>query len=210
VFRRNPRAAELVDECEQECWTRLLEGRFQPFVDRGPEGSQGRPAFRPYLQRILTNLVQDHWRRSRRAPAELGDFDPEAPEPASEESRSLYVQHLLDSLLTRIAAHDARTGRAYSRVLMAKRDHPESSLEELARLLSVPGQTRLEGWVATTLYRARNHLCELLRQRIAEELRPLTASRAAGHLPTEAEVDEELAELGLLRFCLSRPQAATR
>jgi DNA-directed RNA polymerase specialized sigma24 family protein len=189
----------------------LLEGRFEPVFDRRPEGGNGRPAFRPYLLRVLNNLVQDHWRRARRAPAELGEVDPEAPESVSEEeSRSLYVHQLLESLLAEIAAHDARTGRAFSRVLMARRDHPDASLEELARLLSVPEQTRLEGWVATTLFRARNHLCELLRQRIAEELQPPTASGAAGHLPTEAEVDEELAELGLLRFCLSRHPAAAR
>jgi DNA-directed RNA polymerase specialized sigma24 family protein len=211
VFRRNPRAAELVDECEQECWTRLLEGRFQPLVDRGPKGGR-RPAFRPYLQRVLNNLVQDHWRRSRRAPAELGDLDPEAPEPVSEEeARALYVQELLDGLLARMAAHDARTGRAFSRVLMARRDYPEASLEELARLLSDPELPRPQGWVATTLFRARNHLCEELRQRVAEELYvPAGTGTCPGRWPTDAEVDDELAELGLLRFCQPRPRADSR
>jgi DNA-directed RNA polymerase specialized sigma24 family protein len=213
AFRRHPRAAELVDECEQECWTRLLEGRFQPVVDHKQEGDDSRPAFRPYLQKVLSNLVSDHWRRIARAPVGLGEFDPEAPEPVSEaESRSLYAQQLLGSLLGEMASQDARTGREFSRVLLAKRDHPDASLEELARRLSTPGQTRSQRWVGTTLHRARNRLCELLRQRIAEELQPPADREAAapGRVPTEADVDEELAALGLLKFCQSRTRADAR
>jgi DNA-directed RNA polymerase specialized sigma24 family protein len=208
AFRRNPRAADHVDECEQKCWTRLVEGRFENVLLRKPEGGEGRPAFRPYLQKVLNNLVQDHWRGIARAPAGLGELDPEAPESVSEEeSCSLYAQLLLDRLLGEMAAHDARTGGAFARVLLAKRDHPDASNDELARLLSALGQARTREWVATTLYRARNRLCQLLRQRVAEELQVPTVPGATGpgQLPTEAEVDEALAELGLLKFCLSRP-----
>jgi RNA polymerase sigma-70 factor (ECF subfamily) len=186
ALRHDPDAPQALDECEQECWVRLVEGRFA-----GANPQRGR--FRNYLRAVLINLIHDHRRsRCRRDFADLGELDPETPPVSDEEYRDVYRFELLRRTLERLRDQDERTGQRFHEVLQARRAHPDESMEALAQRLSRPGeQTRNAGWVRITLYRARQRLCELLRQEVAGELTN----------PTPEAVDEELAELRLLAYC---------
>jgi RNA polymerase sigma-70 factor (ECF subfamily) len=185
ALRHDPDAAEALDECEQQCWARLVEGRFA-----GVNPQRGR--FRDYLRVVLSNLVHDQRRARRQAPAALQEVDPEAPEPVSDdEYRDMYRQELLERALQRLRGQDDQTGQSFFAVLLLRRDHPAESMDELARRLSTPDQPRSAGWVRTTLFRARQRLGELLRQEVAGEV----------ETPTREAVDEELAELRLLVYC---------
>jgi hypothetical protein len=76
--------------------------------------------------------------------------------------------------------------------LKLKMDHPDWGAAQLAEHLSEQlGSPVNAVSVRQRLSRARNRLCELLRQQVRLELRN----------PTEEQVDEELAELGLLGYC---------
>jgi RNA polymerase sigma factor (sigma-70 family) len=185
ALRGEPDVSDAVDECEQRCWVRLVEGRFQ-----GVSPQRGR--FRDYLRVVLSNLVNDYRRERRQAPGELAGAEQVAAEPVSdEEYQRLYAGELLQRAMERLRRQDEQAGQGFHAVLQARRDHASESMEELARRLSRPGQERTAGWVRTTLFRARQRLGELLRQEVTGELE--TATREA--------VDEELAELGLLVYC---------
>jgi RNA polymerase sigma-70 factor (ECF subfamily) len=174
-----------VEECAQECWKRLVEGRFQAV---SPE--KGR--FRDYLRTVLSNLVNSRRRKDERAPAPLGDLDPPAPDPVSDaEYRDLFRTALLERAMEQLLRQDQQKDQGFFTVLQARRDHPEASMAELAGRLSAGGQERNENWVRVTLFRARQRLCELLRLEVALELDDRTT----------AAVDEELADLELLVYC---------
>jgi DNA-directed RNA polymerase specialized sigma24 family protein len=176
---------EAVDECEQRCWARLVEGRFR-------SASPERGRFRDYLRTVLANLVNDHRRERRRAPAELAGAERVPAESVSdEEYRRMYGAELLERAMERLRRQDEQSGQGFHAILVMRRDHADDSMEELAGRLSRPGQERTAGWVRTTLFRARQRLCELLRQEVAAEL----------DNPTREAVDEELAELRLLVYC---------
>jgi RNA polymerase sigma factor (sigma-70 family) len=172
---------DVLDECEQLCWIRLVEGRFA-----GVNPQQGR--FRDYLRVVLGNLVHD-WQRQKPA-GELPE-DVQAPEPVSDqEYREMCRHDLLERALERLRLQDEQSGQCFYQVLKARRDRPDDSMEELAHHLSTERE-RTAGWVRTMVFRARQRLCELLRQDVASEL----------DNPTREAVDAELAELGLLVFC---------
>jgi RNA polymerase sigma-70 factor (ECF subfamily) len=185
ALRHEPNAPTAVDDCEQECWKRLVEGRFQ-----GANPQRGR--FRDYLRAVLSNLVNDQRRQRRQAPGELGEVASPLAEPFSDdEYRKVYGAELLRRALERLRLQDEQTGQGFHAVLLTRRDHTEDSMEELARRLSQPEQEQNANWVRQMLYRARRHLCELIRLEVAGELSN----------PTREAVDEELAELGLLVYC---------
>jgi DNA-directed RNA polymerase specialized sigma24 family protein len=177
--------SDAVDECEQRCWVRLVEGRFQSVTpDKG--------RFRYYLRVVLCNLVNDYRGERRQAPVELGGGELMAAEPPNDqEYQRMYAGELLQRAMERLRLQDEQTGQGFHAALLARRDHAGESMEELARRLSRPGQQRTAGWVRTTLFRARQRLCELLRQEVASELTN----------PTHEAVDEELADIGLLVYC---------
>jgi hypothetical protein len=123
---------------------------------------------------------------------DLGALDPPAPDPVSdEEYRNLCRSALLERALEQLRRQDQQKNQGFFTVLQARRNHPKASMEELAAQLSAGGPGRTAGWVRTTLFRARQRFCELLRQEVAREL----------DVPTSADVDEELADLGLLAYC---------
>src|SRR5579884_2381001 len=77
ALRYEPNAPDAIDECEQRCWARLVEGRF-----RGASPERGR--FRDYLRVVLSNLVHDHKRERRQAPAELAGSELLTAEPVDD------------------------------------------------------------------------------------------------------------------------------
>jgi RNA polymerase sigma factor (sigma-70 family) len=184
ALRYRPEAPDAVDECEQRCWVRLVEGRFQ-----GACPDKGR--FRDYLRAVLSNLVNDYRRERRQALPGL-DEEPAQEEPVgADEYRRMYGLELLERAMDRLRRQDEQAGQSFHAALLVRRDQPGESMDELARRLSRPGQERTAGWVRTTLFRARQRLGELLRQEVAGEL----------GVPTREAVEEELAELGLLVYC---------
>jgi hypothetical protein len=176
---QEPNIAEAVDECEQQCWLRLVQGRFSAV-------SPDKGGFRNYLKVVLGNLVKDRLSAQKRAPEGLGERDPEE-QVSDDEYRMMYRHELLERAMQRMHSQDEKSGQHFHAVLQAFRDHPDDSSDDLARRLSQPGLERTAVWVRTTLFRARRRLGELVRQEVAVDL---------GSSAPEA-VDAELAELGL-------------
>src|SRR5262249_48006065 len=140
-------------------------------------------------RKVLSNLVNSYLRDRSRAPEPFDKLDPPAPDPVSDkEYLDLCRTAVLERALERLRRQEQRKDQGFFTVLQARRDHPEADMDELARQLSVDGLARTAGWVRTTLFRARQRLCELLRLEVARDLA----------VPTSAAVDEELADLGLL------------
>lgn len=127
ALRHERDAADAVDECEQRCWARLVEGRF-----RGVSPEQGR--FRDYLRVVLCNLVTDYRRERRRAPAGLDAAEQLVAEPVSDEDyRGMYGGELLRRAIDRLRVQDEQTGQGFHAVLLARRDHADESMESTLR-----------------------------------------------------------------------------
>src|SRR5262249_22528719 len=150
--------------------------------------------FRNYLRICLGNLVADYHRRRQRRPEGLGDREPELSDPPPEDElryQQVWREDLLARALHALDRHEQRTGQRLYSVLKLKMDHPEWRMERLVEELSRSGAGPVSAdWVRLRLFRARAKLCELLRLEVKQTLRE----------PTEEQVDEELAELGLLEY----------
>ncbi len=192
ALRHEREAEEAVAECLQELGVRVMTGAFKN-VD--PE----RGRFRHYLRACLSNLVNDYQRRQGRRVDALGDFDPAAPGSAADEKEfvALWRQELVERALRALANHEKRTGQQFYSVLKLKMDHPELRSAQMAeRLTASAGKPLTEVGVRKRLSLARAKLVELLRAEVKQSLRD----------PTEEQVEEELADLGLLEYC--RPAGA--
>lgn len=188
------RDRDTVDELFQEFALRFCRGDFHR---ASPE--QGR--FRDFLSRALMNLVMDHRReqaaRRRRQSPQRAEPAIEVPpeEQLAEAFQRSWREELLHRTWDRLAAIPTRTAQQWYTVLRLKAEHPDWRSPQLAEHLS-----QQEGKpVATTtarqiLHRARDRFAELLLEEVA---------RSLAH-PTRAQIEEELADLGLLAFCQGR------
>jgi RNA polymerase sigma factor (sigma-70 family) len=192
ALRHEPDAQEAVAECLQELSVRIMAGALK---HADPE----RGRFRYYLRTCLCNLVSDYRRRQGQRLGGLGDFDPAVPDTTASEQEfvALWRQDLVERALRALASHERRTGQQFYTVLKLKMDHPELRSAQMAERLSATlGRPLTETWVRKRLSLARAKLAELLRAEVKQSLRQ----------PTEEQVDEELADLGLLEYC--RPAGA--
>jgi RNA polymerase sigma factor (sigma-70 family) len=169
---------DLVGECFQRFSERMLDGRF-----RGADPDRGR--FRYYLRRSLGNLVNDIYRDIAREPDGLGGRDPVAPEPLEESWREVLMQRALEAL----REHEANSGAGHYTVLKLKMDGLKA--EEIGQRLGAGGKAITAVAIRRRLTRAREKLVELLREEVRQTL----------SAPSEEDVDEELADLGLLEYC---------
>jgi DNA-directed RNA polymerase specialized sigma24 family protein len=185
ALEREPGRADAVAECVQEFSQRVLEGRFQG-------AGQERGRFRAYLLRSLQNLVNDYRRARARRPGSLGDHEPAVDDPrlGDQGFNKLWAEELVCRALRALADLEQRTGQVLHSVLALKAGHPELSAGELAAQLSGPGQPRTAEWVTGRLYKARLKLAELIRAEVRLSLKE----------PSDEEVEEELADLGLLAY----------
>jgi RNA polymerase sigma-70 factor (ECF subfamily) len=180
---------DLIGECFQRFSKRLLEGAF-----RGADPERGR--FRHYLRTSLSNLVRQIHRENAARPAGLAGL--ELPEPAAPALDEAWRTVLMERALRALREYEGRTGAGHYTVLKLKLDGLHA--EEIGqRLAGEGGKPVAAAAVRQRLGRARAKLVELLREEVAQTLSD----------PTEEEVDEELAELGLLEYCRSAPEGRT-
>jgi RNA polymerase sigma-70 factor (ECF subfamily) len=174
----------------QEFALRLMRGAF-----RRADPRRGR--FRDFLKTALGHLVTDHYRRQRRGRRP----DHGAPEPAADRSTLAEAEErfaeewraqLLGRTFAALEAFEQRTGQPLHTLLHFRVEHPDLPVAELARQLSGRlGQEPTAAWVYKHLHKARQKFADLL---VAEVARTLDC-------PGVEELGEELAELGLLRWC---------
>ncbi len=189
ALRGAPGWEDAVDECVQELSVRMMSGAFH-----GATPERGR--FRHYLRSCLSNLVTDYRRRQQRQGQALGDFEPAAADqPLSEQDfLALWREELVGRALRALEEFERQSGQLLYTVLKLKMDQPELRSAQIAERLG-GGQALTEGWARKRLFRAREKLTELLRAEVRQSLRE----------PDEAQVDEELAEVGLLEYCRPLP-----
>jgi RNA polymerase sigma-70 factor (ECF subfamily) len=184
---RNP---DVADDLFQEFAVRLMRGAF-----RRADPRRGR--FRNFLKTALSHLVTDHYRRLRRVPRPHDGF----PEPATDrslltEAEEQFVEEwraqLIDRTFAALEAFEERTGQPLHTLLQFRVDNPDLSVADLARQLSGRlGQEPSAAWVYKHLHNARQKFADFL---VAEVARTLDG-------PGAEDLGQELAELGLLRWC---------
>jgi RNA polymerase sigma-70 factor (ECF subfamily) len=184
------RDPDIADDLFQEFAVRLMRGAF-----RRADPRRGR--FRDFLKTALGHLVTDHYRRQGRGPRSYhGRPDPatdrspltEAEERFAEEWRA----QLIDRTFAALEAFEERTGQPLHTLLHLRVDDPDLPVADLARQLSGRlGQEPSAAWVYKHLHNARQKFADLL---VAEVARTLDC-------PGAEDLGQELAELGLLRWC---------
>jgi RNA polymerase sigma factor (sigma-70 family) len=184
---RDPHVA---DDLTQEFALRFVQGRFA-------HADPGRGRFRDYVKTALFHLVTDWRRRQSRQPrgVELDATREPAAADVRDEDDAVFAASWRQELLARawaaLQAFEAETGQPYYTVLHFRVANPESDSAGLA-----DGVAKAIGRAITTanarqmLHRAREKFAELL----------LHETRVS--LGTSCDkLQEELAELNLLKYC---------
>ncbi len=183
---RDPDAAE---DLAQEFALRFVRGDF-----RRANPERGR--FRDFLKTALIHLVTDHHRARQARPLLL---DPDAPEPAAPSLDSGpgdadFLASWREELLHRTWKALAQANPVYHGALLLRVTEPEITSPQMAeRLTAQLGKPLSAALVRKALQRAHSKFAELLLEEVAGSLG--TATREA--------LQEELAELDLLRYCRS-------
>ncbi len=184
---RDPGVAE---DLTQEFALRFIQGRFGQ-----ADPSQGR--FRSYVKGALFRLVQDHYRALARGlhavplehDAALADPRDEA---AENDFRDSWRQELLSRSWRALQEVQEQTGQPFHDVLRLRVDEPELSSAQMAETLSARlGRTISAANVRQLLHRARERFAELLLEDVQQSLEGAPLD----------QVEEELAELNLLKYC---------
>lgn len=185
------RDPHLAEDLTQEFALRFIQGRFKHAApDRG--------RFRDYVKTSLFHLVDDHHRGRARQPkpADMEGRDPVAPAGPTDADlafRDSWSQELLARAWRGLADLEAETGQPYHTTLRFRAEHPDlpsaAMGEQLTTLLGKPIGADA---ARQTLHRAREKFTELLRRE---------ARISLGEEAGDERVEEELAELNLLRYC---------
>ncbi len=181
---RDPDAA---DEVFQEFAVAFLRGAF-----RHADAARGR--FRDYVKSALFHLMARHWRRRRRAPAQV---DPEviaqtaAPALDAEFARS-WRDEVLARTWQRLAEFEQREGGLFHTVLRWHAGHlAQDSTAAAAALSQELGRPISAAAFRQTLHRARRKFARLLVAEVSDTL----------HCRDRDTVEKELIELGLHAYC---------
>ena len=175
----------------QELALRLVRGDFQA---ARPE----RGRFRQMIKSAALNLVVDYHRRRRLRPGQLAESNPEVADPANtaedwdREFVASWRSRLLGLAASSLERYQQRTGRPFYDVFRLRKENPELSSAQLAELMSQQqGRPIKSNWVRQMLLRARERYASAL---LAEIWRSLEH-------PSPENLEEELIELGLLKYC---------
>jgi RNA polymerase sigma-70 factor (ECF subfamily) len=190
---RDPSAAE---DLTQEFALRFIQGRF-----RMADPSQGR--FRNYVKTALFHLVDDWRKRPGKGPKPIRlESDEVVPAPdqvavAEQAFRDSWRQELLARAWKALEGVQQQSGQPYHDVLRFRVDHPDMPSPQMAEQLTARmNRPFTAAGVRQLLHRARERFADLL----LEEAR--LSLEDAGH----SDLEEELAELNLLKYCQSALQ----
>src|SRR5262249_29023743 len=155
-----------------------------------------RGRFRHSLTGVPRHLAPDHPRAARRRPQPLPqDFAEPAVEDEPEADaafRACWRDELLAHAWQALAEVEKETGQPLCTVLRFRAENPDLHSPEMAgRLGELLGRELTPVNVRQLLHRARERFAELLLEEV----------RATLTEPTDADLHEELVEVGLFEYC---------
>ena len=178
------------DEAYQEFALRFVKGDY---ASADPQLGK----FRSFLKTILSRLVIEHFRKRKRSKSiPLGSAITEPVAPVDETSEEEFTKVWRDELLRRawdaLAASERQTGKPIYTVMDQRVTHPELSSAELAvRLSSQLDKTITPSNLRVMLHRARDEFAHRLLDEVSNTL----------DQPLRSDIEEELIELRLLKYC---------
>ncbi len=181
---------DAVRELDQEFALRFLKGKFLKYDPR-----LGR--FRDYVKRAVRNLMMDYHRQKGKMRHLDTDFDQavvadSAALEIDEQIIAAWRDELLDRAWNALEDLERRTGQPHHTILKYRARNPDLNSDEMARdLAPVLGKPLSGGALRNRLQHAREKWVGLLVDEVKASLRT----------PSREEVEEELAELRLLRYC---------
>src|SRR5262249_50527511 len=185
---RDPHVAE---DLTQEFALRFIRGLF-----RQADPARGR--FRDYVKTSLFHLVDDYRRREARGPhaVPLEHNEPADPESPAQDADRAFLDSWRAELLSRtwraLAEERDKSGQPLYAVLRLRVEHPDLTSAQMAeQLTSDVCRPFTAAGVRQLLHRARERFAEHL-------IRETTLS--LGSQPAD-QVEQELAELNLLKYC---------
>ena len=179
---RNP---EVADELFQEFALRVVRGDF---ARANPD--KGR--FRDYVRTALIHLVTDYHRERNAWPRPLTSDTPQVASAPATDSTQDFIAHWREEMLERTWAALAKVQPTYHAVLLLRVQNPDVPSPQMAEELSVQlGKPMEADAVRKALQRAHAKFAELLLDEVAASLTE----------PTAKELEAELRELDLLRYC---------
>ncbi|HEY7313327.1 MAG TPA: sigma-70 family RNA polymerase sigma factor [Gemmataceae bacterium] len=185
------RDPDVADDLSQEFAVRFLEGRFH-------KADPARGRFRDYVKTCLFHLVGDYRRRQGKQPRSdpLESNEPAAPaEPMPEEDqafRDSWREELLTRAWLALSRMQQEFGQPYYQVLRFRVEHPELTSQQRAEELSEQlGKPMTAAGERQLLHRARERFSEILLDEVRRSLGPSGRDY----------LEEELAELNLLKYC---------
>jgi len=179
-LRLKLRDQNLADEVSQEFWTKLLTHKLA-----GADPSKGR--FRDYLRTVLHRLIIDHFRTRKTQQLPPGDvLDPTTPDVDFDH---VWRQSVIKRVWSKLDTYEVQsTKNRYAMVLHLRVDHPDASIDELARQLAETLLTPVTPEAfRKTLQRARAKFLELLIQELRETIHPAEPQ----------DIEAEINDLGL-------------
>jgi len=191
---RDPDAA---DELAQEFALKFLKGDFR-------HADPGRGRFRDYLKTSLVHQIQ-RWKGRQRDRPLTADVPEPLAEPAAafEDSTfgEIWYQELMNQTWDALKRREDQTGQPLYTLLKFRTDQPDLNSQQIAERISERlGRAVTADWVRKWISKARRAFAELLVDEVRASLKD----------PTDAALEDELEELGLLEPCRAVLREARR
>jgi RNA polymerase sigma factor (sigma-70 family) len=180
------RDADAAEELAQEFALRIVRGDFR-------RASPERGRFRDYLKTALINMVTDYHRREQGQPRQL-EVEPAAVALADQLCESTFRASWREELLERTWKSLLLAHAGYHAVLQFRIANPDAISAQMAEHLSASmGKPVSAASARKMLERGHAKFAELMVEEVAISLED----------PSPEELEEELNELDLLRYCRS-------
>ncbi len=184
------RDANAAEDLYQEFAVKFLCGDFA-------KAHEEKGRFRGFLKVVLGRMVADYFRKQIRRPTSQLDSQVAIPDDSDQQRReqeflTVWRDQMLTQAWQRLGEEETESGKPWMQVLKLRVDHPQARSADLAHMLSehlrepvTPTRLRV------MLHRAREKFSEYLISAVADTLRDDSLD----------VVEQELAELELLRYC---------
>jgi RNA polymerase sigma factor (sigma-70 family) len=184
------RDANAAEDLYQEFAVKFLSGDFA-------KAHEEKGRFRGFLKVVLGRMVTDYFRRQIRRPTSQLDPQVAIPDDREQQRRdqeflTVWSDQMLTQAWQRLGEEERETGKPWMQVLKFRVEHPQARSAELAQMLAETlGEPVTATRLRVMLHRAREKFSEYLIGAVADTLRDASLDT----------VEQELAELGLLRYC---------